>query len=263
MSCEAIKLKGVTKRYRTGQRSFSFFREVVQEGIRSALGKNHHYYKNRINALENVSLTVQKGERVALIGQNGSGKSTCLKVIAGVTKPTNGMVTVDGTIGSLIEVTVGFQPELTGKANLYLNACIQGLSHKETKERYADMVAFSGLGNLNGQDWMDTPVKWYSSGMFVRLGFSIAAFLNPDILIVDEALAYGDAEFQEKSLKRMSELMDRGATLMYVTHSLESAKSVCKRGIVLEHGKIVMDSDIETAAKFYGKMQKQGDCRNG
>ena len=248
---EVIRLDHITKRYHTGQRQFRYFREMVQETIRGALGKNHHYDKGYMNALDDVSFSVQKGERVALIGQNGSGKSTCLRVIAGVTKPTSGTRKVIGRMGTLIEVTVGFRPDLTGEANIHLNAAIQGLTHKEIKERYQDIINFSGLNNLNGVNWLGTPVKWYSSGMYVRLGFSIAAFLDPEILIVDEALAVGDTAYQQKCLKRMSDLADGGKTVVFVTHALESAKALCQRGIVLDNGKVVMDAPIQEAVRYY------------
>lgn len=253
---EVIRLEHITKRYHTGQRQFRYFREMVQESIRGALGKNHHYAKGYMNALEDVSFLVQKGERVALIGQNGSGKSTCLRVIAGVTKPTSGTRQVVGRLGTLIEVTVGFRPDLTGEANIYLNAAIQGLTHQQIKDRYQDIVNFSGLNNLNGVDWLGTPVKWYSSGMYVRLGFSIAAFLDPEILIVDEALSVGDTSYQQKCLKRMSDLALDGKTVVFVTHALDSARALCERGIVLDNGKVIMDAKMEEAARFYE--QKRG-----
>lgn len=252
---EVIRLDHITKRYHTGQRQLRYFREMVQETIRGALGKNRHYDKGYMNALDDVSFSVQQGERVALIGRNGSGKSTCLRVIAGVTKPTSGTLKVTGKMGTLIEVTVGFRPDLTGEANIYLNAAIQGLTHKQVKERYQDIVNFSGLNNLNGVDWLGTPVKWYSSGMFVRLGFSIAAFLDPEILIVDEALAVGDTTYQQKCLKRMSDLADGGKTVVFVTHALESAKALCQRGIVLENGKVVIDAPIQEAVRCYERIR--------
>lgn len=252
----AIQLDHVTKQYRVGQRQLGYIAELVQETARSIVGKNHHS-KHHIKALDDVSFTVNHGERVAIIGQNGSGKSTSLKVIAGVTDPTSGKVTVRGSLGTLIEVTVGFSPELTGKENTFLNATIQGLTRKEVKERYDQIVEFSGLGDLNGQNWMGSPVKWYSSGMYVRLGFSITTFLNTDILIVDEALAVGDAAFQAKCLKRLDETMKSGKTLVFVSQSVEKAKSVCTRGIVLERGKLMYDGDIESAAGYYANLQRR------
>lgn len=251
---EAIRLEHITKQYRTGTRQLRYLSELVHETMLHAIGREGHY-KGRINALDDVSISVQKGERVALIGKNGSGKSTCLKVIAGVTKPTDGARSVTGSIGALIEVTVGFRQELTGKDNIYLNASLQGLRRKQITERYPDIVAFSGLRELHGADWLGTPVKWYSSGMYVRLGFSIAAFLDPDILIVDEALAVGDAEFQQKCIAHMRKLADSGKTIVFVTHGLESAKMLCNRGIVLDNGKVMLDSDIDTAVSYYKELR--------
>jgi ABC-type polysaccharide/polyol phosphate transport system ATPase subunit len=243
-------LEHITKQYRTGRRQLHYLSELVQEATLNVVGKQGHY-KGRINALDDVSFSIQKGEKVALIGANGSGKSTCLKVIAGVTKPSSGSKWVAGTIGALLEVTVGFRHELTGRDNLYLNAALQGLTRKQIDQRYNDIVTFSGLSDLNGADWMGTPVKWYSSGMYVRLGFSVTAFLDPDILIVDEALAVGDTTFQQKCIKHMMKLADSGKTIVFVTHGLDAAKALCKRGIVLENGKVVMDSDILTATEYY------------
>jgi ABC-type polysaccharide/polyol phosphate transport system ATPase subunit len=254
MTEEAIRLEHVTKQYRTGRRQLRYLSELVQEAMQLAVGKDGHF-KGRINAMDDVSFSINKGERVALIGKNGSGKSTCLKVIAGVTKPTSGVRYVTGGIAALIEVTVGFRQELTGRDNIYLNAALQGLTRKQIVERYDDIVAFSGLGELHDTDWLGTPVKWYSSGMYVRLGFSIAAFLDPDILIVDEALAVGDTTFQRKCIDHMTKLAESGKTIVFVTHGLEAAKFLCKRGIVLDNGKVLMDSDIDSAASFYEELR--------
>lgn len=256
MLSDAIRLEHITKQYRTGQRQLGYIAELVQGAARSLVGKNG-YSRHHIKALDDVSFSVKKGERVAIIGQNGSGKSTSLKVIAGVTNPTSGKVMVQGSLGTLIEVTVGFSPELTGKENTFLNATIQGLTRKEVKERYDEIVEFSGLGDLNGQNWMETPVKWYSSGMYVRLGFSITTFLNTDILIVDEALAVGDAPFQAKCLKRLDDTVKSGKTLVFVSQSVAKAKSVCSRGIVLERGKMMYDGDIDSAARCYESIQRR------
>lgn len=185
-------------------------------------------------ALHDVSLTVSQGESVALLGHNGSGKSTLLQIIAGILRPTSGRVRVQGRVAPLIELGVGFNPELTGEENIYLNASLFGLSNRDTARLYPDIVGFSELG-----DFIDIPVKNYSSGMYMRLAFSVAAHLNPDILLADEVLAVGDQSFQEKCHNRIRELQRNGLILVLVTHSHGQAEQFCARYIRLDHGRVI------------------------
>ncbi|MHB8414453.1 MAG: ABC transporter ATP-binding protein [Acidiferrobacteraceae bacterium] len=185
-------------------------------------------------ALHDVSLTVSKGESVALLGHNGSGKSTLLQIIARILRPTSGHVHVQGRVAPLIELGVGFSPELTGEENIYLNASLYGFSNRATARIYGKIVAFSELG-----DFIDTPVKNYSSGMYMRLGFSVAAHLDPHILLADEVLAVGDQAFQEKCHNRIRELQRNGLILVLVTHSQVQAAQFCTRYIRLDHGQVI------------------------
>jgi len=188
----------------------------------------------KFHALQDVSFELGRGESLALLGHNGSGKSTLLQILAGVLRPTEGEVTVRGRVAPIIELGVGFHPDLTGEENIYLNASLYGLSNKETRERYADIVEFSGLGSF-----IDVPVRTYSSGMYLRLGFSVAVHVEPDILLADEFLTVGDADFVQKSYDRIRQMQAGGMTLILVTHVMEQAKQFCERYLRLDHGKVV------------------------
>lgn len=194
-------------------------------------------------ALHDVSFSVSKGESVALLGHNGSGKSTLLQIIAGILRRSSGRVQVQGRVAPLIELGVGFNPELTGEENIYLNASLFGLSNRDTEKIYSDILRFSELG-----DFIDTPVKNYSSGMYMRLGFSVAAHLNPDILLADEVLAVGDQAFQQKCHDRIRELQRKGLILVLVTHSPAQAIQFCTRYIRLDHGRVVDQGLTKTLA---------------
>lgn len=197
-------------------------------------------------ALKDVSFEVKKGEVLGIIGHNGAGKSTLLKVISGILKPTTGSVQVNGTIVPMLELGSGFDFDLTGQENVFLNGAILGYSEQFLKEKYEEIVAFSELGQF-----IDVPLRNYSSGMVMRLAFSIATVVRPDILIVDEILAVGDAEFQEKSKKRMLELMGGGTTVLFVSHSLPQIREMCNKAIWLEHGKIIMAGDTASVCDAY------------
>ncbi len=197
-------------------------------------------------ALKDVSFEVKKGEVLGIIGHNGAGKSTLLKVISGILKPTTGSVQVNGTIVPMLELGSGFDFDLTGRENVFLNGAILGNSEQFLKEKYEEIVAFSELGQF-----IDVPLRNYSSGMVMRLAFSIATVVRPDILIVDEILAVGDAEFQEKSKKRMLELMGGGTTVLFVSHSLLQIREMCNKAIWLEHGKIIMAGDTASVCDAY------------
>lgn len=196
-------------------------------------------------ALDAVSLTIHQGESVALLGFNGSGKSTTLKLISGVMLPDSGSIAVRGRIAGLIEVGAGMHPDLTGRENIYLNGAILGMSEQEIDQNYDSIVEFSGI-----ERFIDSEVKFYSSGMYMRLAFSVAVHSDPDVFLVDEVLAVGDEPFQRKCIQKMRELRDAGQTLVVVSHDLELIKSICYRGIVLEHGKVIHDSEIGEAVDF-------------
>lgn len=210
--------------------------------------------KNKKNddfwALKNVSFTVDKGEVVGLIGSNGAGKSTLLKVVSGVMKPTSGKVTVQGVISPMIELGAGFDGNLTARENIYLNGAILGYSKKFLDSKFEEIVDFSEL-----KDFLDVPVKNFSSGMTAKLAFSIATVVNPEILIVDEILSVGDIKFQEKSKHKMMEMIKGGTTVLYVSHSLDSIKDLCTKVVWLEHGKVIKIGDTKKICDAYYKEQ--------
>lgn len=197
-------------------------------------------------ALRDVSFEVKKGEVLGIIGHNGAGKSTLLKVISGILKPTGGQVSVSGTVVPMLELGSGFDYDLTGRENIFLNGAILGYSEEFLKEKYGEITAFSELGQF-----IDVPLRNYSSGMVMRLAFSVATVVNPDILIVDEILSVGDADFQAKSKKRMLELMGGGTTVLFVSHSLEQVREMCDRVIWLEHGEVKMSDKAGLVCNAY------------
>lgn len=197
-------------------------------------------------ALKDVSFEVRKGEVLGIIGHNGAGKSTLLKVISGILKPTEGSVQVNGVIAPMLELGSGFDFDLTGRENVFLNGAILGYSEQFLKEKYEEITAFSELGQF-----IDVPLRNYSSGMVARLAFSIATVVQPDILIVDEVLSVGDAEFQEKSKKRMLELMGGGTTVLFVSHSIQQIREMCNRVIWLEHGEMKLYGDAQDVCSAY------------
>jgi ABC-2 type transport system ATP-binding protein len=197
-------------------------------------------------ALRDVSFAIKKGESVGIVGSNGSGKSTTLKLIAGVMAPSSGEVHVHGRVSPLIELGAGFHPDLTGRENVYLNASILGMTGKHIRERFDDIVDFAELW-----EFMDTPVKRYSSGMYMRLGFSVAVHSDPDILLVDEVLAVGDAVFSEKCLAKVREFQERGVTIVIVSHSQDTIKEFCGRAILIDHGHLLEDGHPEPVIRRY------------
>lgn len=194
----------------------------------------------KFHALRNVSLKIGEGETVALLGFNGSGKSTLLKHISGVMQPDSGTVLTRGRVAGLIEVGAGFHPDLSGRDNVYLNGAILGMSEAEIKEKFASIVEFAEIG-----EFIDTEVKFYSSGMYLRLAFSVAVHTDPDVFLVDEILAVGDEPFQKKCLAKIKELAAAGKTLVVVSHDLELVSQVCERGVLLEHGTVLMDGPVK------------------
>ena len=203
-------------------------------------------------AVDNVSFKIHKGESVALFGKNGAGKSTILKMITEVAFPTNGEIKIDGRVSALLELTSGFDPEFTGRENIYLKGQILGLTNDDIKRLEPTIIEFAEL-----DDYIDQPVRTYSSGMKARLGFSINVNIEPEILIVDEALSVGDEEFRRKCIRKINELIEKdNITLLYVTHATKTAKDFCKRGMVMQKGKLIYDGDIEEAMKIYNSTIK-------
>jgi ABC-2 type transport system ATP-binding protein len=196
----------------------------------------------KFHALDDVSLQVQQGESVALLGLNGSGKSTLLKHISGVMLPDSGTVQTRGRVAGLIEVGAGFHPDLSGRDNVYLNGAILGMTEDQINERFDSILDFSEIGQF-----IDTEVKFYSSGMYLRLAFSVAIHTDPEIFLIDEILAVGDEPFQKKCLEKIKELGDAGKTLIVVSHDLDLVSKVCRRGVLLDHGRVVLDASVEDA----------------
>ena len=203
-------------------------------------------------ALQDISLTVEKGDRVGILGFNGAGKSTLLKVIAGVLKPTKGTVKVNGVIAPMLELGAGFDMNYSGKENIYLYGATMGYSRKFIEEKYDEIVEFSEL-----KDFIDVPVKNYSSGMRARLGFAIASAVEPEILILDEVLSVGDAKFRIKSEKKIQSMFDKGITVLFVSHSVEQVLRICNKAITLDHGKIIAQGDAQEICEKYDQMVKE------
>lgn len=241
-----IKIDNVSMKFNLEiEKDFSMKQAFVNLFTKKKKKKNDDFW-----ALKNVSFTVDKGEVVGLIGSNGAGKSTLLKVVSGVMKPTKGKVTVQGVISPMIELGAGFDGNLTARENIYLNGAILGYSKKFLDEKFDEIVEFSEL-----RDFLDVPVKNFSSGMTAKLAFSIATIVNPEILIVDEILSVGDLKFQEKSKHKMMEMIKGGTTVLYVSHSLDSIKDLCTKVVWLEHGKVVKIGDTKKVCDAYYKDQ--------
>ncbi len=225
-----INVNNVTMKFNLGiDKSFSFKQAFVN------LFSGRKTKKEDFFALKNISFHVNKGEVIGLIGSNGAGKSTLLKIISGVMKPTNGEVTVNGVISPMIELGAGFDPELTARENIYLNGAVLGYSKKFIDEKFNEIVDFSEL-----KDFLEVPIKNFSSGMTAKLAFSIATIVNPEILIVDEILSVGDIKFQQKSLKKMLQMIKGGTTVLYVSHSIQSIKDLCTKVMWIDHGEMKM-----------------------
>ena len=244
MSNIAISLENSSKQYRLGEVSTGTLSHDLNRWFAKIRGKEDPYLKvgdtndrtqkaqsNYVWSLKDVSFDVKQGEVLGIIGRNGAGKSTLLKILSKVTQPTTGKIKVKGRIASLLEVGTGFHPELTGRENIFLNGAILGMTKAEIKRKFDEIVDFSGV-----ERYIDTPVKRYSSGMYVRLAFAVAAHLEPEILIVDEVLAVGDAEFQKKCLGKMKDVSGEGRTVLFVSHNLPSLKAICNRGVLLNKG---------------------------
>jgi lipopolysaccharide transport system ATP-binding protein len=237
----AIRVSNISKKYIIGKQKDSSLRGSLQGVFNRKLAQGDEFL-----ALNDVSFDIKKGDIVGVIGKNGAGKSTLLKVLSQITKPSTGRIEINGRIASLLEVGTGFHPELTGRENIYLNGTILGMSRKEVSSKFDEIVEFSGV-----EKFIDTPVKHYSSGMYVRLAFAVAAHLEPEILIIDEVLAVGDAEFQKKCLGKMQDVAQHGRTVIFVSHNMSSVKALCNRGIVIQKGALVFNSEIQDAIDYY------------
>jgi homopolymeric O-antigen transport system ATP-binding protein len=232
--------------------SYRLYREKVSTLKEAVVNRFRHLRSSETFwALRRVTLSIEPGESIALVGHNGSGKSTLLKTIAGVLMPSEGEVLVQGRISPMIELGAGFDPELSGRDNIYLNGALLGFSRKQMEGKFDRIVAFSELG-----DFIDMPIKNYSSGMYARLGFAIAQDVEPDILIVDEVLAVGDERFQEKCKARIRDFRTAGITFCFVSHNYEAARELCPRAVVLHHGRLAFDGAIDEGWERYRELER-------
>jgi lipopolysaccharide transport system ATP-binding protein len=253
MSNVVIRVENLSKRYRIGEREqYQALRDVLSDWVSASwrslpgLRQRKATADGYVWALQDVSFSIRQGEMIGIIGRNGAGKSTLLKILSRITKPTAGLAKLRGRVGSLLEVGTGFHPELTGRENIYLNGAVLGMRKAEIDRKYDEIVAFAEI-----EKFIDTPVKRYSSGMHMRLAFAVAAHLEPEILIVDEVLAVGDAAFQKKCLGRMGQIASEGRTVLFVSHNMAVVQALCKRGILLKNGMVYQDSDMSTVVNTY------------
>ena len=264
MSDIAIRVENISKRYTIGKTSSGSLRETIA----GLFSKNGSDTTEEFYALRDVSFEVKRGEAIGIIGKNGAGKSTLLKVLSRITEPTTGRIEIDGRVSSLLEVGTGFHPELTGRENVFLNGTILGMSRAEVKRKFDEIVDFSGV-----EKFLDTPVKRYSSGMTVRLAFAVAAHLEPEILIIDEVLAVGDAEFQKKCLGKMQDVAGEGRTVLFVSHNMGAVERLCTEGVLLQNGTMTSYGKVRDIIKLYSTIQtvtpnnlqhrtdRLGDCK--
>lgn len=262
MSDTALVVDGIAKQYRLGEKA-QFYR-TLRDTIMETAAKPYRAFQRRVSgdngkvdpgilwALKDVSFQVKKGEVIGLIGRNGAGKSTLLKVLARITEPTRGYADIYGKVGSLLEVGTGFHNELTGRENIYLNGAILGMSRVDIDRHFDSIVSFAEV-----EKFVDTPVKHYSTGMYLRLAFAVAAHLEPEILLVDEVLAVGDLAFQRKCLGKMSDVAKQGRTILFVSHNMGAVRSLCSRGVVLNEGTVVADGDIASSIETYYRLTTQ------
>lgn len=260
MSDTVIKVEDLSKQYRLGQVSTGTLSHDINRWWHTIRGKEDPYLKigeandrtttgnsDYVWALQDINFEVKQGEVLGIIGRNGAGKSTLLKILSRTTAPTTGSIKIKGRVASLLEVGTGFHPELSGRENIYLNGAILGMTRNEIKRKFDEIVAFAGV-----ERYIDTPVKRYSSGMYVRLAFAVAAHLEPEILIVDEVLAVGDAEFQKKCLGKMKDVsVKEGRTVLFVSHNMVAVKQLCNHGLLLKNGTLFLDDDIDSVIGVY------------
>ena len=252
-----ITVENLSKRYIIGHQKrerYTALRDVMVNCAKRVAHKLSHPFAasesgptyEEFWALKDINFDVKQGDRVGIIGRNGAGKSTLLKVLSRITEPTTGRIRISGRVSSLLEVGTGFHPELTGRENIFLNGAILGMSKAEIKNKFDEIIAFAEV-----EKFLDTPVKRYSSGMHVRLAFAVAAHLEPEILVVDEVLAVGDAQFQKKCLGKMEDVGKEGRTILFVSHNMVAVKTLCNRGIVLDKGQVIFQGGVETSVERY------------
>lgn len=255
MSDTIIKVEGLGKKYTIShekREGYTSLRDVISnkvKGLTKSKVKDDFVKKEDFWALKDLTFEVKQGEAIGIIGRNGAGKSTLLKILSRITEPTHGRIELNGRVASLLEVGTGFHPELTGRENVYLNGAILGMSRLEIKRKFDEIIDFSGV-----EKFLDTPVKRYSSGMYIRLAFAVAAHLEPEILVVDEVLAVGDAEFQKKCLGKMDEVAKTGRTVIFVSHNVNAIKALCSKGILLNNGLLKVHNTIDIVLNEYLKM---------
>lgn len=251
MSIPVIKVENLGKRYIIGhqqQERYVALRDVIANSFKFKT-KKENLLSEEFWAVNDVSFEIRQGERVGIIGRNGAGKSTLLKLLSRITEPTRGKITLNGRVASLLEVGTGFHPELTGRENIFLNGAILGMRKHEIRKKFDEIVAFSEV-----EKFLDTPVKRYSSGMYVRLAFSVAAHLEPEVLIVDEVLAVGDAQFQKKCLGKMDEVGREGRTVLFVSHNMMAIRQLCSRSILMNQGCVVADGRTDIIMQKYNQV---------
>ena len=245
MSSPAVAFEGVSKRFMLRHQRPRSFQEAL-----IALAQRRNGSREEFWALRDITFSVAPGETLGIMGPNGSGKSTILKLVAGIIQPTQGVVTVNGRVAALLELGAGFHPDLTGRENIYLNGALLGYRRKEVQRVFDDIVAFAELAQF-----LDTPVRHYSSGMYLRLGFAVAVHLAPEILLVDEALAVGDAAFQQKCLERMRRFQREGRTILFVSHDVGLVRGFCHRFLVLDKGQQAAQGQVEELERWLGASQ--------
>jgi lipopolysaccharide transport system ATP-binding protein len=244
----AIRIQGLSKEYKLGAKPLKYrtLREAITAPLETLRRRRANAASETFSALRDVTFDVRRGEVVGVIGRNGAGKSTLLKILSRITEPSAGFAEIYGRVTALLEVGTGFHPELTGRENVFLNGAILGMTRAEIVKRFDEIVAFSGV-----ERHIDTTVKHYSSGMQLRLAFAVSAHLDPEILIVDEVLAVGDAEFQRKCVGKMEDVAKQGRTVLFVSHNMAAVASMCERGIVIDQGAVVCDDKIKSAISYY------------
>ena len=266
MAERLIEIDGVSKQYRLGtigggtlhgELTSWFARLRGRDDPNTKIGKEHLDYNEKFWALKDVSFHVNRGDALALLGRNGAGKSTMLKLISRITAPTEGEIRIRGRVASLLEIGTGFHMELTGRENIYLNGSILGMTRAETTAKLKQIIEFSEI-----EPFIDTPVKRYSSGMFVKLAFAVAAHLDPDVMICDEVLAVGDLAFQQKCLGKMADIARDGRAVLYVSHNMRTVSQLCNRGLYLDAGRLTYDGTVERAMELYGGSSARSASRN-
>jgi homopolymeric O-antigen transport system ATP-binding protein len=268
MNDTVLKIENVSKEYRLGVISHKTLTRDLQSWWARQRGKEDPNLPvsmqnqripsdNRFWALKDVSFEVKQGEILGIVGRNGAGKSTLLKILSRVTTPTKGQIKVKGHVASLLEVGTGFHPELTGRENIFLNGAIHGMNKVDIRKKLDEIISFAEI-----EQFIHTPVKRYSSGMYVRLAFAVAAHLEPELLVVDEVLAVGDASFQKKCLGKMGDVAKKGRTVLFVSHNMAAVQQLCQRGLLLTNGAVELDNDIETVISYYSKRTEETHARN-